>query len=114
MLLWKRSGSLWGFDNMKKITCEEYDTLKASGEPFIMLDVRNQDEYDDGHMEDAVLIPLHILPLKAPEALPDKNMKIITCCQHGGRASQAAAYLVGEGYTDVVILDGGYKGYCGR
>lgn len=79
-----------------------------------MLDVRNQDEYDEGHMEDALLIPLHILPIKAPEALPDKGMKIITCCQHGGRAGQAAVYLEKEGYTNVVVLDGGYQGYCAQ
>ncbi len=100
--------------HMKKISFEQYNVLKVSGEPFIMLDVRNQDEYDEGHMEDAILIPLHILPLKASEQFPDKSMKIITCCQYGGRASQAAVYLKKEGYVDVVVLDGGYFGYCGK
>lgn len=99
---------------MNTISCDEYEQLALSGTPFIMLDVRNQDEYEAGHMEDALLIPLHVLPLKAAEMLPDKAMKIITCCQHGGRASQAAAYLVSEGYEDVVVLHGGYQGYCAR
>ena len=97
---------------MKLITVNEYKKLKAFGEPFIMLDVRNQDEYDAGHMADAVLIPLHILPLKAAEMLPDKDMKIITCCQHGGRAGQAAFFLEQQGYTDVCVLEGGYTAYC--
>lgn len=99
---------------MNTISCEAYDQLKSSDAPFIMLDVRNQDEYDAGHMDDALLIPLHVLPLKASEMLSDKDMQIITCCQHGGRASQAAAYLVKEGYTNVAVLDGGYQGYCAR
>ena len=99
---------------MKYIPCDEYNQLKDEGTPFIMLDVRNQDEYDAGHMDDAILIPLHILPLKYLEALPDKDEMIICCCAHGGRASQAAAFLTKEGYTNVVVLDGGYEGYCGR
>lgn len=99
---------------MNTITCDQYNTLKATDTPFVMLDVRNQDEYDAGHMDDALLIPLHILPLKYLDLLPDKDRKIICCCAHGGRASQAAAFLTKEGYTNVSVLDGGYEGYCAR
>ena len=96
---------------MPTISAGAYDKRKQSGSSYIMLDVRNQDEYEAGHLDEAHLIPLHLLPLKAAEALPDKQTLIITCCQHGGRASQAAAWLVNEGYTDVRVLEGGYQGY---
>ncbi len=99
---------------MKSITCEQYIALQGEGADFIILDVRNQDEYDRGHMDDAVLIPLHILPLRYLDSFPDKNQMIVCCCAHGGRASQAAAFLTKEGYTNVVVLDGGYEEYCGR
>jgi rhodanese-related sulfurtransferase len=97
---------------MKAITCEQYTALRAEGADFVMLDVRNQDEYDAGHMDDAILIPLHILPLRYRDVLPDKDQLIICCCAHGGRASQACAFLTKEGYADVRVLDGGYEGYC--
>ena len=98
---------------MKKITCNEYDILKASGEPFIMLDVRDQVEFANGHMPDAINIPLHVLPLKCSELLPDKSATIITCCMRGGRAGQAATFLIEQGYTNAMVLEGGYYGYCG-
>ena len=105
---------MWGFGSMNTITVDSYDKLKASGEPFIMLDVRDPEEFREGHMENAINIPLHVLPLKAQELLSDKNMKIITSCMRGGRSGQAAVYLTEAGYTDAAVLDGGYFGYIGK
>ena len=65
-------------------------------------------------MDGAINIPLHVLPLQYAERLPYRDTHIITCCAHGGRASQAAVFLTREGYTNVAVLEGGYEGYCGR
>lgn len=94
------------------ITCSQYDILRVSGEPYILLDVRNQDEFDSGHMDGAIHIPLNLLPSVYLEKFPDKDTKIITCCFHGGRASKATKFLLENGYCNVFVLDGGYAGYC--
>jgi rhodanese-related sulfurtransferase len=97
---------------MKTITCAEFNVLKDGSGEYIILDVRNPGEFKRGHMEDAVLIPLHVLPLRYVEKFPDKEQHIVCCCATGGRASLATTFLISQGYTNVSVLEGGYKGYC--
>ena len=66
----------------------------------ILLDVRNQDEYDREHIEGSVLIPVSELPSRLDE-LPDKNAVIIVYCGVGIRSAAAYDILVENGYTNV-------------
>ena len=79
----------------------------------ILLDVREQDEWDAGHIEEAQHIALSILGLVAEERIPNKKTQIILCCRSGGRASMAFDMLKKLGYENLAILDGGYQAYCG-
>lgn len=97
---------------MNTITCKELNEKLASKEEFILLDVRNQDEWDEGHIEGAILLPLHILPLKYTEVLLDKDQLVVTCCRSGGRSGQALQFLESQGYINVYSLEGGYNEYC--
>ncbi|HEY8717704.1 rhodanese-like domain-containing protein [Pengzhenrongella sp.] len=69
-----------------------------------VLDVREQHEWDEGHVPGAVHLPLGDLPLRASE-LP-KNVRILVVCHSGSRSARATAWLNEAGF-EAVNLDGG-------
>lgn len=95
----------------KLITVEELKDLIASKEPFVLLDVRGEDEWKAGHIGGAVFMPHWFVSLKIGDIVPDKNTKIVAYCLSGGRSSVAAKTLVDMGYTDVSSLEGGYSAF---
>lgn len=96
---------------MKKMSFQEFEQHLAAGDAMTILDVRNPDEFARGHLEGAVNVPLHLLPLKHPDVFPNKDALIVTCCMRGGRAGQAAQFFSDAGYHNVAMLEGGYFGY---
>ena len=72
----------------------------ASGD-IIIVDVRNRDEFDTGHVEHAILLPADEIAAQAATVLPDKNQAILLYCRSGARSSRAAAMLIEMGYTRV-------------
>lgn len=70
----------------------------------VLVDVRNQDEWDRGHAPDAVHLPLGSLEERLAEV--PAGRPIVVTCRGGGRASRAVAFLRAEGF-DAVNLDGG-------
>ena len=89
-----------------KITAEEAKTVMDTETGFIILDVREQNEYDSGHIPDAVLLPSGSVTAKAAEVLPDKEQKILVYCRSGNRSRTAANALVSLGYTQVYDFGG--------
>ena len=78
----------------------------------VLLDVREQDEWDAGHAPGAVHIPLGELPSRLGE-LPDTDVGILAvACRSGGRSSRAVAWLSQQGF-DVANLDGGMLAWEG-
>lgn len=75
----------------------------------VVIDVRNQNEWDAGHLPNARLIPLPQLHARLSEIPRDRP--IILHCQHGGRAAKAAATLDAFGFDDVHDLSGGFAGW---
>ncbi len=76
----------------------------------VLLDVREQDEWDAGHAPSAVHIPLSDLPARLDE-LPDIDAgTLAVVCRSGGRSGQAVAWLSQQGF-DVANLDGGMKAW---
>jgi len=82
------------------ITGAEAREIINSDETAIMLDVRNPDEYESGHVEGAVLIPVAELDARLDE-LPDKNSVIIVYCAGGIRSARAVEILTDNGYLNV-------------
>ncbi len=72
----------------------------------IVLDVRTQEEYDGGHIENAVLLPNTDIKDKAAEVLPDKNAVILVYCRSGNRSRSASQDLIDMGYTQVYDFGG--------
>ena len=90
----------------QQITAEEAKKIMDSGEEHIILDTREQEEFDDGHIPNAILIPYTEIENKAEEMLPDKDKLILVYCRSGRRSKIAAENLVKLGYTNVKEFGG--------
>jgi len=90
----------------EQITAEEAKKLMDSGEEHIILDTREQDEFDSGHIPGAILIPYTEIENKAIEMIPDKDKLILVYCRSGRRSKIAAEALSKLGYTNVKEFGG--------
>ena len=90
----------------EQITPEEAKKIMDSGEEHIILDTREQDEFDEGHIPGAILIPYTEIENKAEEMLPDKDKLILVYCRSGRRSKIAAESLAKLGYTNVKEFGG--------
>lgn len=95
------------------ITAEEAKKIMDVETDYVILDVRTQEEYDQGHIPGAVLIPDYEIEAKAEEVLTDKDQQILVYCRSGRRSKNAAQILVELGYTNIKefggILDWPYE-----
>jgi rhodanese-related sulfurtransferase len=91
------------------ITKQELKDLLVSNEPFTLLDVRGEDEWKAGHIDDAILMPHWFVQLKVGDLVANKDAKIVVYCLSGGRSAVAAKTLDDMGYTNVWNLEGGYS-----
>ena len=87
-----------------KISAEEAYEMMASQE-VVVVDVRTREEYDGGHIENAVLVPNGI-GSEMPEALPDKEATLLVYCRSGRRSKDAAQKLLALGYQSVYDFGG--------
>ena len=90
----------------EQITPQDAKKIMDSGEEHIILDTREQDEFDEGHIPDAILIPYTEIENKAEEMLPDKNKLILVYCRSGRRSKIASESLAKLGYTNVKEFGG--------
>ncbi len=90
----------------KKITAEEAKEIIDTSSDYILLDVREENEFAEGHIEGAILIPYGEISDRAEEELPDKEKTILVYCRSGRRSSIAAEQLVELGYIDVQDFGG--------
>ena len=88
-----------------------HDNLSNTHDAFL-LDTRTQIEWeDDGHIEDATLIPHDEIKQRQDELPEDKETTILLYCRSGNRSQTAAQTLLDLGYTDVRDLESGIKGW---
>lgn len=80
-----------------------------SGESVTVVDVREPDEYEAGHIPGAKHVPRGLLELQSGMVLPDKDARIVVHCALGGRGALAARTLKEMGYTNVANMEGGLK-----
>jgi len=88
------------------ITAEEAKQIMDTEEGYIILDVREQEEYDAGHIPGAILIPYTQIAEKAEEVLTDKDQLILVYCRSGRRSKIAAEALAELGYTNIKEFGG--------
>ena len=90
----------------EQITAVDAKKIMDSGAEYIILDTREQDEFDEGHIPRAILIPYTEIENKAEEMLPDKDKLILVYCRSGRRSKIAAESLSQLGYTNVKEFGG--------
>ena len=96
----------------KKITSDEAKKMMES-EKTIVVDVRTLEEYNEGHIPNAVSIPLETIENEAEAKLKNKDDLILVYCRSGRRSREAALKLIEKGYTNVIDF-GGIKDWNGE
>ena len=95
-----------GAPDYRQITQEEAKKM-MDGQDVVILDVREKDEYDGGHIKDAVLLPVgSINEETAAFVIPQKDSVVLVYCRSGSRSKTASEALVKLGYTNVYEFGG--------
>ena len=90
----------------QQITQEDAKEMMDTQE-VIILDVREQAEYDSGHIPGAVLLPVGTIDeTTAAEVIPEKDSKVLVYCRSGNRSKTASAALADLGYTNIYEFGG--------
>jgi phage shock protein E len=92
--------------NFSNITPEEAKKRLDSEKEIILVDVRTKEEYETGHIEKAILMPLDTIVEEAEKKIVDKEAIIFVYCRSGSRSTAAANILVEQGYKNVYNLGG--------
>jgi len=85
--------------------------IEASADGLIVLDVRERDAYEEGHIPGAKLLPRGQLELRVNQELPDPTCRIVSCCEFGRISTLATSTLRVMGFQRAVALDGGMKAW---
>ena len=85
--------------------------VETAEEELIVLDVRERDAYEKGHIPRARLLPRGQLELRVNDDLPDPTRRILSCCEFGRISTLATATLRELGYQRAVALDGGMRAW---
>jgi rhodanese-related sulfurtransferase len=92
---------------MREIEVSQLAEKIAAG--FKVVDVREIDEYTDGHIPGAIHVPLQTVPDNLESFRSDQDVFVV--CQVGGRSGKACQYLIDQGVTNVVNVAGGTSGW---
>ena len=90
----------------EQITQVEAKAIMDSGVEHIIIDARTQEEFSQGHIEGAIMIPEYEIADRAETELPDKDALILVYCRSGRRSKIASEELVKLGYTNVKEFGG--------
>ena len=91
---------------IKHISMNDIVQIMEENENYIILDVRTQAEYNQGHIPNAICIPNETIDENVVNKLPDKNQMILVYCRSGNRSKQAAEKLKKLGYTNLIEFGG--------
>ena len=95
-----------------EIDVRAVDAMRARGEDFVLLDVREQEEYDLVHIEGARLTPMSQIQARLEELKPLREKPIVVHCHHGGRSEQVTHWLRANGFTHVQNMAGGIDAWA--
>ena len=90
----------------QQITAKEAKEIMDTETDYIIVDARTEEEFAEGHIKDAVLIPEYEIKDRAEKELPDKDALILVYCRSGRRSKIASEELARLGYTNVKEFGG--------
>jgi rhodanese-related sulfurtransferase len=97
--------------HVKETNVAEVKRRGDAGENFLLVDVREDNEWARGHVPGAVHLSKGIIERDIEQRVPDTSAKVILYCGGGFRSALAAENLQKMGYTNVESMDGGWKGW---
>ncbi|MBQ6825541.1 MAG: rhodanese-like domain-containing protein [Clostridia bacterium] len=90
----------------EQITVKQAKEIMDTETDYIIIDARTEEEFAEGHIENAILIPEYDIAKRAEKELPDKDALILVYCRSGRRSKIASEELVNLGYTNVKEFGG--------
>ena len=90
----------------EQIAAEQAKTIMDTEKDYVIIDARTEEEFAEGHIENAILIPEYEIANRAEKELPDKEQLILVYCRSGRRSKIASEELVKLGYTNVKEFGG--------
>ena len=96
---------------VKELSVQEVKDLLEKNGKYLRLDVREKEEYREGHLEEAVSLPRGFLEIKVETTVPDKSTPVIAYCAGGVRSLLAAKAMKEMGYQEVISMSGGYTAW---
>jgi len=96
---------------VREITVPEAKTILAEEPNAIILDVRTPEEFQEGHIENAILINFFDENFEEQVALLDKNKPVLIYCRSGNRSNKAGKILADLGFTEIYDIIEGYAGW---
>lgn len=95
-----------------EVTTDDVKTrLAGNGKAVVLVDVREKEEYREGHLKNALSIPRGFLEMKMETEVPDRDAEIIAYCQGGTRSLMAGVVMKEMGYNNVVSMTGGFSSW---
>jgi rhodanese-related sulfurtransferase len=98
---------------VKEIDIDKYLAMKQAEEAHVLVDVREDGEWNAGHAAGAMHLGKGVIERDIEAKIPDKNTKLVLYCGGGFRSALAADNLQKMGYSEVISLDGGWRAYTG-
>jgi len=96
---------------IQEINIDQYKQMKAAGQPHLLIDTREDNEWAAGHAAGAVHLGKGIIERDIEGTVPQKDTTLVLYCGGGFRSALAGDALRQMGYTNVISLDGGWRGY---
>ncbi len=90
----------------RQITAEEAKRMMDEEENYVILDVRTKEEFDEGHISGAILIPDFEIESRAENELTDHDQLILVYCRSGNRSKRASKKLSDLGYSNIIDFGG--------
>ncbi len=97
--------------NVKETNVADVRKRLAAGEKFVLVDVREDSEWEKGHLPGAIHLGKGIIERDIEQRIPQTDTKLILYCGGGFRSALAGDNLQKMGYTNVESMDGGWKGW---
>ena len=92
--------------NYEQISQDEAKRIMDTEDEFVIIDARTEEEFSEGHIECAILIPEYEIAERAETEIPEKDTLILVYCRSGRRSKIASDALVQLGYTNVKEFGG--------
>lgn len=96
-------------ERVQEIGIERYKEMASSGEPHVLVDIREDREWDAGHVSGALHLGKGIIERDIETKVPDKSTRLVLYCGGGFRSALAADALRQMGYEHAISLDGGWR-----